>query len=53
MVTVLSPKINSKEVTYSIPKTVPGTYSIDDYGKVKLLYKEKDGLKATDSSKTN
>jgi predicted metalloprotease with PDZ domain len=33
LVTVASPKINSDEVTYSIPKTVPGTYSVDDYGK--------------------
>ena len=33
MVTVTSPKISSNEVTYSIPKTVPGTYSIDNYGK--------------------
>lgn len=32
-VTILAPKILTDEVTYSIPKTVPGTYSIDDYGK--------------------
>ncbi|MFV8342180.1 peptidase M61 [Flavobacterium sp. XS2P39] len=32
-VTILSPKILTDEVTYSIPKTVPGTYSVDDYGK--------------------
>ena len=33
MVTISSPKINTEEVTYSVPKIVPGTYSIDDYGK--------------------
>lgn len=33
LVTVASPKINSNEVTYSIPKIIPGTYSVDDYGK--------------------
>ncbi|MFV7236141.1 peptidase M61 [Flavobacterium sp. ZB4R12] len=33
LVTVASPKNYTDEVTYSIPKTVPGTYSIDDYGK--------------------
>ena len=30
MVTVTSPKISAAEVTYSIPKIVPGTYSIDN-----------------------
>ena len=33
LVTVSSPKIGTDEVTYSIPKIVPGTYSEDDYGK--------------------
>ena len=33
LVTVTAPKITTNEVTYSIPKIVPGTYSIDDYGK--------------------
>ena len=33
MVTITSPKISTDEVTYSLPKIVPGTYSIDDYGK--------------------
>ena len=33
MVVVTSPKISLDEVTYSVPKIVPGTYSIDDYGK--------------------
>ena len=33
LVTVLPPKIKTDEITYSIPKTVPGTYSDDNYGK--------------------
>jgi predicted metalloprotease with PDZ domain len=33
LVTVKAPKIKTNEITYSLPKTVPGTYSIDDYGK--------------------
>ncbi|MGZ9675164.1 M61 family metallopeptidase [Flavobacterium sp. GNP001] len=32
-VTVAAPKINADETTYSVPKIIPGTYSIDDYGK--------------------
>ncbi|MEA9413058.1 peptidase M61 [Flavobacterium sp. PL02] len=43
LVTVTAPKINTDEVTYSIPKTVPGTYSEDNYGKYI------DDLKAYDS----
>ncbi len=33
LVTVTPPKFNTDEVTYSIPKTVPGTYSEDNYGR--------------------
>ncbi|MCC9071657.1 peptidase M61 [Flavobacterium sp. F-65] len=33
LVTVTAPKITTDEVTYSIPKTVPGTYSEDNYGR--------------------
>ena len=33
MVTVTAPKFSTEEVTYSMPKIVPGTYSVDDYGK--------------------
>ena len=33
LVTVKSPKIKTDEVIYNVPKTVPGTYSEDDYGK--------------------
>ena len=43
MVTVTTPKFTSNEVVYHIPKTVPGTYSTDNYGK--LI----DDLKAFDS----
>ncbi len=32
-VTVVPPKITSKETTYFIPKIIPGTYSEDDYGR--------------------
>jgi predicted metalloprotease with PDZ domain len=32
LVTITAPKNNHEDVTY-IPKIVPGTYSIDDYGK--------------------
>lgn len=33
LVKVLSPAFSSSEVIYQIPKTVPGTYSSDNYGK--------------------
>lgn len=33
LVTVVAPKINADETTYSVPKIIPGTYSVDDYGK--------------------
>lgn len=33
LVTVKSPKIKTDEITYHIPKMVPGTYSEDNYGK--------------------
>ena len=33
MVTVVPPAIKEDKITYHIPKTVPGTYSEDDYGK--------------------
>ncbi len=33
LVTVVAPKIKTNEITYSVPKIIPGTYSIDDYGK--------------------
>lgn len=32
-VTLTAPKINTDEITFSLPKTVPGTYSVDNYGK--------------------
>jgi predicted metalloprotease with PDZ domain len=33
LVTVQSPKINTDEISFHLPKTVPGTYSTDNYGK--------------------
>nr|WP_314897163.1 peptidase M61 [uncultured Flavobacterium sp.] len=33
MVTVNAPSISADEITYHIPKTVPGTYSEDNYGR--------------------
>jgi predicted metalloprotease with PDZ domain len=33
MVTVTTPKFTTDQVTYHIPKIIPGTYSEDDYGK--------------------
>lgn len=33
LVTVNAPKSSSNEITFRIPKTVPGTYSEDNYGK--------------------
>jgi predicted metalloprotease with PDZ domain len=43
MVTVNAPSISTDEITYHIPKTVPGTYSEDNYGRYI------DDLKAYDS----
>ena len=33
MVSVLPPKFTTNEVIYNIPKIIPGTYAVDDYGK--------------------
>ena len=33
MVTVVPPSLSSETVTFNFPKTVPGTYSEDDYGR--------------------
>jgi len=33
MVAVTAPAITTSEITYHIPKIIPGTYSEDDYGK--------------------
>lgn len=32
-VTVTAPEITTPEVVYNFPKIIPGTYSVDDYGK--------------------
>jgi predicted metalloprotease with PDZ domain len=42
LVTVKAPKIKTDEITYSLPKTVPGTYSVDDYGKYVADFKAYD-----------
>nr|WP_315199151.1 peptidase M61 [uncultured Flavobacterium sp.] len=42
LVTVKAPKIKTEDITYSLPKTVPGTYSIDDYGKYVADFKAYD-----------
>lgn len=34
MVTIIPPTFSSKEVIFHFPKTVPGTYSADNYGKL-------------------
>jgi predicted metalloprotease with PDZ domain len=34
MVTVKAPTITTNEIEYNIPKIIPGTYSVDDYGKL-------------------
>lgn len=42
LVTVKAPKIKTDEITYSLPKTVPGTYSEDDYGQFVADFKAYD-----------
>ncbi|PKB17507.1 peptidase M61 [Flavobacterium sp. 5] len=42
LVTVKAPKIKTDDITYSLPKTVPGTYSVDDYGKYVADFKAYD-----------
>ena len=32
-VTLLTPKFTKDDVVFNIPKIIPGTYSVDDYGK--------------------
>ncbi|PIF33595.1 putative metalloprotease with PDZ domain [Flavobacterium sp. 9] len=39
LVTVTPPQIKTDEIIYSIPKTVPGTYSTDNYGKYSDSFK--------------
>ncbi|MBC7607825.1 MAG: peptidase M61 [Burkholderiales bacterium] len=33
MVSVIPPKFTTNEIIYNIPKIIPGTYAVDDYGK--------------------
>lgn len=32
-VTLITPKFTKDDVVFNIPKIIPGTYSVDDYGK--------------------
>ena len=41
-VILTTPKISQKEIVYNIPKTVPGTYSNDDYGRYVSSFKAVD-----------
>src|SRR6187431_328850 len=47
MVTITPPAFTSTDVVFHIPKTVPGTYSADDYGKLIV------DLKAVDKTDVN
>jgi predicted metalloprotease with PDZ domain len=42
MVTVMPPKSSATEMTYHIPKIIPGTYSEDDYGQFIVDFKALD-----------
>ncbi|AOW08088.1 M61 family metallopeptidase [Flavobacterium gilvum] len=42
LVTVKAPKIKKDEIIYCLPKTVPGTYSEDDYGQYVADFKALD-----------
>ena len=33
-VTVTAPSLSESEIVYHLPKIIPGTYSVDDYGKM-------------------
>lgn len=44
MVTITAPKLTTNDIIFHIPKTVPGTYSYDNYGKLV------DDLKAFDAT---
>ncbi|WP_333695616.1 M61 family metallopeptidase [Flavobacterium sp.] len=41
-VTVVPPKIKQDEITYFMPKIIPGTYSEDDYGRYVEVFKAYD-----------
>jgi predicted metalloprotease with PDZ domain len=57
LVTVKSPKIKTDEVIYQLPKTVPGTYSEDHYGRYvedfKAFDKKGNALKVTSVDKNS
>jgi predicted metalloprotease with PDZ domain len=54
MVTIMPPKLSTNEIVFHIPKTVPGTYSSDNYGKLVDDFKafDKSG-KELNTSKTD
>lgn len=53
-VNLITPKITQKEIVFNIPKTVPGTYSNDDYGRYISNFKafDKKGKKLKVSKQT-
>ena len=53
LVTVKAPTITTDEIEYNIPKIIPGTYSVDDYGKLIEDFKafDKNGAVLTTSKK--
>lgn len=56
MVTVKAPSITTDEITYHIPKTVPGTYSEDNYGRFVddlKAYDKKGNLLVVNKTDTN
>lgn len=42
LVTLLTPAINQQEIVYNMPKIVPGTYSVSDFGKYVTDFKALD-----------
>ena len=54
MVTITPPTFTSNDIVFHIPKTVPGTYSADNYGKLVVDFKafDKNGKEIT-TSKTD
>ena len=53
LVTVKAPTISTDQIEYNIPKIIPGTYSVDDYGKLLEDFKafDKSGNALTTSKK--
>ncbi|MBK0370775.1 M61 family metallopeptidase [Flavobacterium agrisoli] len=57
LVTLMPPKFTTDETTFSIPKTVPGTYSSDNYGRyiddLKAFDEKGNALEVTKSDDNN